>query len=189
MINLQKGQKVNVGLEKVCVGLGWDPNPYGGEEFDLDASAFLLDSRHKLPEDEYFVFYNNLVSPDGAVKSSGDDITGTNSDAGDDEVVTVDLTRLDSRIHEIVFTVTIYKAKERRQNFGQVRNAYIRIFNAITGEEIAKYDLDEDFSIETGIEFGRLYKKNDIWKFEAMGIGNKGGLQHYVDKYVAPGQS
>ena len=184
MINLEKGQRINVGLEQVSVGLGWDPNPHGGEDFDLDASAFLLGANHKLPKDEFLVFYNNLSSPDGAVKSSGDDLTGGNSD-GDDEIITVDLARLDPRIEEIIFTATIHKAQERRQNFGQVRNAYIRLWNTLTNEEIAKYDLEEDFSVETGIEFGRLYKKNGAWKFEAMGIGNKGGLQHYVDKYVS----
>lgn len=184
MINLEKGQRINIGLEKVSVGLGWDPNPHGGEDFDLDASAFLLNSNHKLPEDEYLVFYNNLSSPDGAVQSSGDDLTGGNSEEGDDETITVDLDKLNPAVQEIIFTATIHKAQERRQNFGQVRNAYIRLINTVTNEEIAKYDLEEDFSIETGIEFGRLYKKNGIWKFEAMGIGNKGGLKYYVDKYV-----
>lgn len=184
MINLQKGEKVNVGLERVSVGLGWDPNPYGGEEFDLDASAFMLDATHKLPADEYFVFYNNLVSPDGAIRLSGDDLTGHGSHRGDDEIIAVDLTKLNGRIEEIVFTVSIHKAKERRQSFGQVRNAYIRVFNALTDEEIAKYELDEDFSIETALEFGRLYKKNDLWKFEALGVGHKGGLEYYVDKYI-----
>lgn len=183
MINLEKGQRIEVSLEKVSVGLGWDPNPNTGNDFDLDASAFLLDKRHKLPADEYFVFYNNLSSPDGAVASSGDDLTGGSSE-GDDETITVDIARLNPVIEEIVFVATIHKAKERKQNFGQVRNAYIRLINTVTNEEIAKYDLEEDFSIETGIEFGRLYKKNNIWKFEAMGIGNKGGLEAYVDKYA-----
>lgn len=184
MINLQKGQKIELGLEKVCVGLGWDPNPGGGADFDLDASAFMLGKDGHLPADEYFVFYNNLVSPDKAVASSGDDQTGGNSDGGDDETITVDLAKLDPAINEIVFTASIYKADERKQNFGQVRNAYIRIYDEVTGEEIAKYDLEEDFSIETAIEFGRIYKKNNIWKFDAMGIGYKGGLQSLVDKYV-----
>lgn len=184
MINLQKGQRIEIGLEKVGVGLGWDPSAEGQEDFDLDASAFMLGKNQKLPEDEFFVFYNNLQSPDGAVASSGDDLTGGNSDEGDDETITVDLEKVDPRIQEIIFTATIHKAEERRQNFGQVRNAYIRIYNADTGEEIAKYDLEEDFSIETGVEFGRLYRKNNIWKFGAMGMGCKGGLQFLVDKYV-----
>lgn len=185
MINLQKGQRIEIGLQKVGVGLGWDPSPEGEEDFDLDASAFMLGENGKLPADEFFVFYNNLKSPDGSVASSGDDLTGGNSEEGDDETITVDLRKVDSRVREIVFTATIYMAQERRQNFGQVRNAYIRIYNADTDEEIARYDLEEDFSIETGIEFGRLYLKNGVWKFNAMGVGNKGGLQAYVDKYVS----
>ena len=183
MINLQKGQKISLGLEKVNVGLGWDPNTGNGDEFDLDASAFMLGKDKKLPRDEFFVFYNNLESPDGAVVSSGDDRTGGNSD-GDDEIISVDLTRLDPAIEEILFTATIHKAEERKQNFGQVHNAYIRIYDAISNEEIARYDLEEDFSIETGLEFGRIYKKNGQWKFDAMGIGHKGGLEYLVDKYV-----
>lgn len=184
MINLQKGQKIKLGLEKVNVGLGWDPNQGSGEDFDLDASAFLLGKDKKLPKDEFFVFYNNLTSPDGAVASSGDDLTGGNSEEGDDETISVDLTKLDPSINEIVFTATIHKADERKQNFGQVRNAYIRIYDALTNEEIAKYDLEEDFSIETGIEFGRIYKRDGEWKFDAMGIGYKGGLEFLVNKYV-----
>lgn len=181
-INLQKGQRIEIGLSKVGIGLGWDPNEGTGFDFDLDASAFMVDGNKKIPQDEYFVFYNNPVSPDSAVESSGDDLTGGNSD-GDDETLTVDLAKVDPRIQEIVFTVTIHDYETRRQNFGQVRNSFIRIYNAQTNEEIAKYELDEDFSIETAVEFGRLYKRGGEWKFEAMGIGYKGGLQHFVDKY------
>ena len=184
MINLQKGQRIEIGLSKVGVGLGWDPNQSTGYDFDLDASAFMLGGNGKLPQDEFFVFYNNPLSPDQAVESSGDDMTGGNSDGGDDETLSVDLTKIDARIKEIVFTVTIHKAEERRQNFGQVRNSYIRIYNAVSDEEIARYDLDEDFSVETAVEFGRLYKRNGEWKFEAVGQGYKGGLQFFVDKYV-----
>lgn len=183
MINLEKGQRIDVDLKKVCVGLGWDPNDTGGEDFDLDASAFMLDAKNKLPKDEYFVFYNNLTSVDGSVFSSGDDQTGGNSADGDDETLTVDLEKVSPVIEQIIFTATIYKAQERRQNFGQVRNSYIRIYNAITNEEIAKYDLEEDFSIETAVAFGRLYRKNGSWKFEAMGNGYKGGLEYFVNKY------
>jgi tellurium resistance protein TerD len=183
-INLQKGQRIQIGLTKVGVGLGWDPNESTGYDFDLDASAFMLGENKKLPKDEFFVFYNNLKSPDGAVESFGDDLTGGNSDGGDDETLMVDLTRIDPRIQEILFTVTIHEAEQRRQNFGQVRNSYIRIYNANTDEEIAKYDLDEDFSIETAVEFGRLYKRNGEWKFEAIGNGYKGGLQYFVNKYA-----
>lgn len=183
-INLQKGQRIEIGLQKVGVGLGWDPNEGSGFDFDLDASAFMLGSNKKLPQDEFFVFYNNPQSPDGAVESSGDDTTGGNSDGGDDETLTVDIEKVDPRIQEIIFTVTIYETEKRRQNFGQVRNSYIRVYNANTNEEIARYDLDEDFSIETAVEFGRLYKRGSEWKFEAMGIGYKGGLQALVNKYA-----
>ena len=182
-INLTKGQRIDIGLSKVGVGLGWDPNESTGFDFDLDASAFMLGDNKKLPADEFFVFYNNPKSPDGSVESSGDDLTGGNSD-GDDETLTVDLTRVDPKVQEIVFTVTIHDYETRKQNFGQVRNSFIRIYNAQTNEEIAKYELDEDFSIEAAVEFGRLYKRNGEWKFEAMGIGYKGGLEYFVNKFA-----
>lgn len=184
MINLQKGQRIEIGLSKVGVGLGWDPNESTGYAFDLDASAFMLGSDGQIPEQPFFVFYGEPISPDKAVESSGDDTTGGNSDGGDDETLTVDLTKIDPRIQEIIFTATIYDAEQRKQNFGQVHNSYIRIYNAMTNEEIARYDLDEDFSIETAVEFGRLYKRGNEWKFEAMGIGYKGGLQTFVHKYA-----
>ena len=182
-IELEKGQRIGIKLEKVGVGLGWDPNEGSGDDFDLDASAFMLGENHKLPRDEFFVFYNNLKSPDGAVESMGDDRTGGSSD-GDDETLNVELSKVDPRVTEIIFTATIYKAAERRQNFGQVHNSYIRLYNAITNEEIARYDLDEDFSIETAIEFGRIYRRGSEWRFEALGLGNKGGMQALVDKYA-----
>ena len=182
-IELEKGQRIGIKLEKVGVGLGWDPNEGSGDDFDLDASAFMLGENHKLPRDEFFVFYNNLKSPDGAVESMGDDRTGGSSD-GDDETLNVDLSKVDPRVTEIIFTATIYKAAERRQNFGQVHNSYIRLYNAITNEEIARYDLDEDFSLETAIEFGRIYRRGSEWRFEALGLGNKGGMQALVDKYA-----
>ena len=185
MINLEKGQRISMdsSLTLVGVGLGWDPSEKHGVDFDLDASAFMLGANGKTPRDEFFVFYNNQVSPDNAVASSGDDLTGGNSDGGDDETLTVDLGKVDSSIQSIVFTATIHKAVERHQNFGQVRNSYIRIYNAVTNTDIARYDLDEDFSIETAVEFGRLYKRNGEWKFEAMGLGSRDGLQGLVDKY------
>lgn len=182
-INLTKGQRIEIGLSKVGVGLGWDPNEGSGYDFDLDASSFMLAENKKILGDEYFVFYNNQRSPDGSVESSGDDLTGGNSD-GDDETLTVDLARIDPKVTEIIFTVTIHDAEARRQNFGQVRNSFIRIYNFQTNEEIAKYELDEDFSIETAVEFGRLYKRNNEWKFEALGIGYKGGLDYFVKKYT-----
>ena len=181
-INLTKGQRIEIGLAKVGVGLGWDPNEGTGFDFDLDASAFLLGGNKKIPQDEFLVFYNNQKSADGSVESSGDDLTGGNSD-GDDETLTVDLAKVDPKIQEILFTVTIHEYEARKQNFGQVRNSFIRIYNAQNNQEIAKYELDEDFSVETAIEFGRLYRKNNEWKFEAMGIGYKGGLDFFVKKY------
>lgn len=186
MINLEKGQRISMdkGLSLVGVGLGWDPNEGTGYDFDLDASAFMLGSNGKIPTDDYIVFYNNQKSPDNSVESTGDDLTGGNSDGGDDETLNVDLTKVSSQIQEIVFTATIYKAEERKQNFGQVRNSYIRIYDAKNNTEIARYDLDEDFSIETAVEFGRLYRRGGEWKFEAMGIGSKGGLQSLVNKYA-----
>lgn len=183
-INLQKGQRVGIGLQKVGVGLGWDPNESTGFDFDLDASAFMLAENKKLPADEFFVFYNNLQSPDGAVASSGDDLTGGNSDGGDDETLTVDLSKVDPRVNEILFTVTIHDAENRRQNFGQVHNSYIRVYDALTDTDIARYDLDEDFSVETAVEFGRLYRRNGEWRFEAIGNGFRGGLEFLVNKYA-----
>ncbi len=181
-INLQKGQRIDIGLSRVGVGLGWDPSTSTGHEFDLDASCFLLSNASKLLSDSHFVFYNNPASPDGAVESSGDDRTGGSSD-GDDETLTVDLMRVDPAVQEIVFTVSIYDFHARRQNFGQVRNSFIRIYDAVTEEEIAKYELDEDFSVESAVEFGRLYRRGAVWKFEAIGKGYNGGLQTLVDKY------
>jgi tellurium resistance protein TerD len=185
-INLSKGDRFDLskGLSKVGVGLGWEPNEGESQfDFDLDAAAFLLGANKKLPQDKFFVFYNNQKSPEEAVESSGDDQTGGSSD-GDDETLSVDLNKVDKRVGEIVFTVTIHDAEKRKQNFGQVRNSFIRIYNALNNEEIAKYELNEDFSVETAIEFGRLYRSGGQWKFEAMGIGYKGGLQYFVNKYA-----
>lgn len=183
-ITLQKGQKVDIGLKKVGVGLGWDPNKSGsGHDFDLDASAFMLNAQGKIPSDGYFVFYNNPVSADSAVASSGDDTSGGSSE-GDDETLTVDLLRVNAEIHEIIFTVTIHEAEQRKQNFGQVRNSFIRVYDAMTNEEMCKYELGEDFSIETAVEFGRLYRREGAWRFEALGVGHKGGLQAFINKYL-----
>lgn len=182
-INLIKGQKINIGLNSITVGLGWDPNEGTGHDFDLDASAILINSKRKLISDEFFVFYNNLESPDGALKHTGDDPTGGNSDGDDDEAIIIDIQKLDDRVEEILFVVTIEDFERRKQNFGQVRNSYIRIVDNNTNEEIAKYELDEDFSIETGVEFGRLYKRNGDWKFEASGIGYQADLSFFLEKY------
>ena len=182
-INLQKGQKIEIGLTKMTIGLGWDPNEGTGYDFDLDASAIMIDSDRKLVSEEYFVFYNNLQSPDGALTHTGDDPNGKNSDGDDDEAILIDLEKVDSRVQEILFVVTIEDFERRRQNFGQVRNSYIRVVDHNTHQEIAKYELDEDFSIETGVEFGRLYKRNGGWKFEASGIGYRADLGFFLEKY------
>ncbi|MDE5930531.1 MAG: TerD family protein [Muribaculaceae bacterium] len=182
MINLEKGARVKVELPRFTVGLGWDTNQSStGFDFDLDASAFILGENKKILADEYFVFYNNLKSPDGSVEHTGDNLTGEGE--GDDESLKIDLSKIDPRATEICFVVTIHQAADRRQNFGQVRNAFIRIYNSATGEEILRYDLDEDFSVETAVEFGRLYKRNGEWKFEAIGTGQKAGLAEYLEKY------
>ena len=181
-INLQKGQRENIDAPKFTIGLGWDTNSSStGAAFDLDASIFILNDQKKLVSDENFVFYNNLTSPDGAVEHTGDNLTGDGD--GDDEQVKVDLTKIDPRVIEICVVVTIHEAEARRQNFGQVRNSFVRIFDATTNEVILKYELEEDFSIETAVEFGRIYKREGKWKFEAVGMGMKGGLQDYLNKY------
>ena len=180
-ISLEKGQRVNVGLPKFTVGLGWDANSAVGEDFDLDASVFILGENKKILSDEYFVFYNNLKSPDGSVEHTGDNLTGEGE--GDDESILVDLSKINPAATEICFVVTIHNAAARKQNFGQVRNSFVRIYNTATNEEILKYELDEDFSIETAAEFGRLYKRGGEWKFEAVGVGLKGGLEDYLSKY------
>ena len=182
MINLEKGQRVNVELQKFTIGLGWDTNSSStGVDFDLDASAFILGENKKLLSDENFVFYNNLKSPDGAVEHTGDNLTGEGE--GDDESIRINLSKISPNAYEVCIVVTIHKADERKQNFGQVHNSFIRIYNTDTNEEIMKYELEEDFSIETAVEFGRLYRRNGQWKFEAIGVGMKGGLQDYLNKY------
>lgn len=181
-INLQKGQRENIDAPKFTIGLGWDTNSSStGSAFDLDASVFMLNDQKKLISDESFIFYNNLVSPDGAIEHTGDNLTGDGD--GDDEQIKIDLTKVSNTLSEICIVVTIHDAENRRQNFGQVRNSFIRIFDAVTNEVILKYELEEDFSIETAVEFGRIYKREDKWKFEAVGAGMKGGLQDYLNKY------
>lgn len=167
-INLEKGQRVNVNLPKFVVGLGWDANASStGQDFDLDASVFVLGENKKLLTDSHFVFYNNLTSPDGAVEHTGDNLTGDGD--GDDESIKIDLSKINPNATELCFVVTIHDAENRKQNFGQVRNSFVRVYNPDTKEEILKYELEEDFSIETAVEFGRLYKRNGEWKFEAVG--------------------
>jgi tellurium resistance protein TerD len=182
-INLQKGQRIDIGLSKISLGLGWHPNEGTGYDFDLDASAFMIDENRLIVKEEFFIFYGNTDSPDGALHHTGDDPTGGNSAEGDDETIQVNLSKIDPRVREILFVVTIHDAIARRQNFGQVRDAYIRIVDDASGSEIAKYELGEDFSIETGVEFGRLYLKDGKWKFEASGIGYREDLAFFLSKY------
>ncbi|MBD5528925.1 MAG: TerD family protein [Lachnospiraceae bacterium] len=179
-INLSKGQKVdltkgNPGLKKIMVGLGWDVNAYdSGADFDLDAAAFMAGDNGKCPTEKEFIFYGNLEHPSGALKHMGDNLTGEGE--GDDEQIQVDLTKIPENVTKVAFTVTIYDADGRRQNFGQVSNAFIRIVDEATGQELIRYDLGEDFSIETAIVVGELYKNNGEWKFNAIGSGFQGGL-------------
>ena len=181
-INLQKGQRESLSQQKFSVGLGWDTNAFDtGSGFDLDASAFILGENGKILSDSHFIFYNNTNSPNDAVIHSGDNLTGEGD--GDDEVVNIDLSRIEATAQEIRIVVTIHEGEQLKQNFGQVRNASIRLFDPSTGVEMMKYDLDEDFSIETAVEFGRIYKKGQEWKFEAIGSGYKGGLDFFLKKY------
>ena len=186
-INLSKGQKVdltkkNPGLKKIMVGLGWDVNAFdSGFDFDLDAAAFMLDASGKCPSDKEFVFYGNLVHSSEGVKHMGDNLTGEGD--GDDEQILVDLTKVPANIERIAFTVTIYEAEARHQNFGQVSNSYIRLVDETTGTEMIHYDLGEAFSIETAIVVGELYRNNGEWKFNAIGSGFQGGLAALCGHY------
>lgn len=186
-INLSKGQKVdltkgNASLKHIMVGLGWDVNAFdSGADFDLDASAFMCGANGKCPTEKEFVFYGNLEHPSGAVKHQGDNLTGEGD--GDDEQIFVDLKAIPESVDKIAFTVTIYEAQERRQNFGQVSNAYIRIVDEDTNQELIRYDLGEDFSIETAIVVGELYRHNGEWKFNAIGSGFQGGLAALFGHY------
>ncbi len=179
-ITLAKGQKVdltksNPGLKNIIVGLGWDTNKYdGGHAFDLDTAAFLTDGAGKVTSDADFIFYNNLRHPSGAVAHLGDNTTGVGD--GDDEQIKVQLDTVPANIEKIAFTVTIHEAMQRNQNFGQVSNAYIRVLDETAGTELIRYDLGEDFSIETAIVVGELYRYNGEWKFNAVGSGYQGGL-------------
>nr|WP_288711483.1 TerD family protein [uncultured Intestinibacter sp.] len=180
-ITLSKGQKVsltkgNPGLKHIVVGLGWDTNKYdGGFDFDLDSAAFLLDENGKVNDDTDFVFYNNLKHSSGAVEHLGDNLTGEGD--GDDEQVKVDLSLVPQNISKIAFTVTIHEALERRQNFGQVSNSYVRVIDEDTNQELLNYELGEDFSIETAIVVCEIYRHNGEWKFNALGSGFEGGLE------------
>lgn len=185
-INLQKGSRVdltktNQNVKKFTVGLGWNPNTSVGGSFDLDVSAFILGANGKRVSDNHFVFYNNKKSPNDFVVHNGDNISGEGE--GDDETLIVDFTKATPEEEKIVFVVTIHEAATKNQNFGQVNGSYIRIMDSETSTEIMKYDLGEDFSTETAVVFGELYKKDGEWKFNAAGVGKKGGLQDYLNEY------
>lgn len=188
-INLQKGQRVSIdnGLKLALVGLGWDTNRYDGQaDFDLDASAFLLGENGKLMRDDDFIFYNNLQSRNNAVIHTGDNRTGDGD--GDDEVIYIDFSKIPSDVKKIAICVTIDEAETRRQNFGQVSNAYIRLAKRSDefdeqGETLLKFDLEEEFSIETALVVAEIYEKNGEWKFNAVAAGYQGGLEAIVRSF------
>ena len=186
-VNLSKGGKVDLtkkkpGLKHLIIGLGWDINKYdGGGEFDLDAAAFMLDASGKAASEADFVFYNNPKHVSGSVVHSGDNITGAGE--GDDEVINVDLSLVPANIEKIDFTVTIFDGAERKQNFGMVSNSYIHIVDADDNEELVNFDLGEDFSGETAVVAGELYRHQGEWKFTAIGQGYDGGLAALCNSY------
>ena len=185
-LSLTKGGNLSLtkeapGMTKVLVGLGWDARSTDGTEFDLDASAFLLKADGKVRADSDFIFYNQLKSVDGSVEHTGDNRTGKGD--GDDEAIKVDLSKIPADIDKIMFTVTIHEAEARRQSFGQVRNAFIRIVNQDTNVEVGRYDLAEDASTETAMIFAELYRHGTEWKFRAVGQGFKGGLKPLAESF------
>lgn len=186
-INLSKGQKINLtkevpGLKEAIIGLGWDTNKYsGGYDFDLDASAFLVGENGRVNDDLDFVFYNNLNHPSGAVVHTGDNRTGDGD--GDDEEIIIDFSKIPDSIGKIAITVTIHEAIQRSQNFGQVTNAFVRLVDKETGTEVLRYDLSEDFSVETALVFCEIYRHNEEWKFSAVGSGFEGGLAALCQNY------
>ena len=185
-ISLTKGQNISLSktdpsLKNVLVGLGWDARSTDGQNFDLDASVFMATENGKVPSDRHFIFYNQLVSPCGGVEHTGDNLTGDGD--GDDESVIVRLDKVESNIKSLFITVTIHDAEARRQNFGQVSNAFVRIVNNDTGDEIVRFDLSEDYSTETAMVFGEIYRHNGEWKFRAIGQGYAGGLYALCKQY------
>ncbi|HEX8442013.1 MAG TPA: TerD family protein [Allosphingosinicella sp.] len=185
-VSLSKGGNVSLskedpGLSKLLIGLGWDTRTTDGADFDLDASAFLLALGDRVRSDEDFIFYNNLRSGDGSVEHTGDNRTGEGE--GDDESLKVDLSRVPQQVQKIAVAVTIHDGEARRQSFGMVSNAFIRVVNDTTGREIARYDLSEDASTETAMIFGEVYRHNAEWKFRAVGQGYKGGLGPLARNY------
>jgi tellurium resistance protein TerD len=185
-ISLSKGGNVSLtkeapGLSTAHVGLGWDARTTTGDDFDLDASALMVDANNRIVSDQHFVFFNNLRSPDGSVEHQGDNLTGEGE--GDDEVIKVSLSGVPAEVDKIVFAVSIYDAESRRQNFGQVRNAFIRVVNDADSSEITRYDLSEDASTETAMIFGELYRNAAEWKFRAVGQGYSTGLAGIARDY------
>jgi len=185
-ISLSKGGNVSLskeapGLKAITLGLGWDVRSTDGAPFDLDASAFLLKEEGKVRSDSDFIFYNNLKSVDGSVEHTGDNLTGVGD--GDDESIKVDLSRVSPEIARIAVTVTIHEAEARKQSFGMVSNAFIRVVNQADNKELARYDLSEDASVETAMIFGELYRHGGEWKFRAVGQGSKGGLSPLARNY------
>jgi tellurium resistance protein TerD len=181
-VSLSKGGNVSLtkeagsaGLSAVTVGLGWDVRTTDGAAFDLDASAIALGSNGKVASDQYFIFFNNLTSPDGSIQHTGDNLTGEGE--GDDEQIKVTVASVPGEIDKIVFPVSIYDAENRGQTFGQVRNAFIRVVNQADNSELARYDLSEDASTETAMVFGELYRAGSEWKFRAVGQGYTSGLR------------
>lgn len=186
MVSLSKGSNVSLSkldpqLKKILVGLGWDPRSTDGAEFDLDASVFLLNQSGKVRSDSDFIFYNNLKAQDGSVEHTGDNRSGLGD--GDDEAIKINLTQVQPDVDKIIFVVTIHDAQNRRQNFGQVGGAFIRVVNDETGVEITRYDLSEDASTETAMLFGELYRHGAEWKFRAVGQGYSGGLAAVCAQY------
>jgi tellurium resistance protein TerD len=185
-VSLTKGGNVSLtkeapGLTNVIVGLGWDVRTTTGTEFDLDASAIVAGADGKVLSDKHFIFFNNLVTPDGTVEHTGDNLTGEGE--GDDEQVKINLAGIGSDADKIVFMVSIYQGDERGQSFGQVRNAFIRVVNAADSKEIARYDLSEDASTETAMVFGEVYRSGADWKFRAVGQGYASGLAGIARDY------
>lgn len=186
-IQLSKGQRIDLTkndptLQKIVIGLGWDVKQFdGGQDYDLDASAFILNASGKCRSDLDFIFYNNLQSSDGSVTHTGDNRTGEGD--GDDEQIKIDLSKIPQDVQKVAITVTIHDADVRHQNFGQIANAFVRLVNEDTGAEVLRYDLGEDFSIETAVVFCEIYKHGNDWKFNAVGSGYQGGLQALVNAY------
>jgi tellurium resistance protein TerD len=188
-ISLTKGGNVSLtkqapGLGAVVVGLGWDARTTDGQAFDLDASAIVCNASNQVVSPQHFVFFNNLATPDGSVRHSGDNLTGEGD--GDDEQIQVNLAGMSAEVDKIVFPVSIYEAATAQQTFGQVRNAFIRVVNSADGTELARYDLSEDASTETAMVFGELYRSGEEWKFRAVGQGYSSGLSGIARDYGVP---